>query len=202
MPPFVRVQNGSLAKEKHKKSNMSDRTQVQNTMQVEMNEETDQLKEEKAPMAEVQMETGESAAQKEEEIPATPHSSKKKNRRKKSGFRSTLQQELRQKKALNESLTLEAANALAAHEARMAEDEEAHRRRYRDLELKLTAALRLEMDAVSSKHERQVAFLEEKMQELSSANQALLRQQQALEEEIASNSGKIRLLQGEIKEAE
>merc|ERR1719354_461746 len=141
MPPFVRVQNGSLAKEKHKKSNMSDRTQVQKTMQVEMNEETDQLKEEKAPMAEVQMETGESAAHKEEEIPATPRNSKKKNRRKKSGFRSTLQQELRQKKALNESLTLEAANALAAHEARKAEEEEAHWRRYRDLELKLTAAL-------------------------------------------------------------
>ena len=43
--------------------------------------------------------------------------SNSKKTRKKSGFKSTLQQELRQKKALNDSLKLKAANALVAHEA-------------------------------------------------------------------------------------
>ena len=42
---------------------------------------------------------------------------------------------------MNDSLKLEAANALVAHEARLADEEEVHRKRYRDLELKLTAAL-------------------------------------------------------------
>ena len=46
--------------------------------------------------------------------------SNSKKTRKKSGFKSTLQQ----KKALNDSLKLEAANALAAHKARMADEEE------------------------------------------------------------------------------
>ena len=43
--------------------------------------------------------------------------SNSKKTRKKSGFKSTLQQELRQKKDLNDNLKLEAINALVAHKA-------------------------------------------------------------------------------------
>ena len=46
--------------------------------------------------------------------------SNSKETRKKSGFKSTLQQ----KKALNDSLKLEAANALVAHESRLVDKEE------------------------------------------------------------------------------
>ena len=60
------------------------------------------------------------------------------------------------------------------------------------------AAHRLEIDALEANHQREMSSLEQKIANLTSANNQLLWQQQALEKEIAGSSDKIRLLQGEI----
>ena len=62
------------------------------------------------------------------------------------------------------------------------------------------ATHRLEIDALKSKHESKMSFLEEQIKEASSANSQLQWQQQALEKEIAFSNSKIQDLQREIHE--
>ena len=62
------------------------------------------------------------------------------------------------------------------------------------------ATHRLEIDALKSKHESKMSFLEEQIKEASSANSQLQWQQQALEKEIAVSNSKIQDLQREIHE--